>query len=176
MPPTTLTTNNSSPAIPATSRSASRPALAAAKRTCSRSDFCRTWIPPANDDADPTELRQLIAITFTDAAAREMRARIRNACYDRLDDPSRLRNRAEPGNGCSARSTRPASARSMRSARRCSARTLPSRPRSDVRRARARRSRRAAAGSHRRRAPRAPRANSTQTRSTSPPSFASSRN
>ena len=32
-------------------------------------------------------LRQLIAITFTDAAAREMRSRIRSACYDRLDDP-----------------------------------------------------------------------------------------
>ncbi len=29
-----------------------------------------------------TELRQLIAITFTDAAAREMRTRIRHACYD----------------------------------------------------------------------------------------------
>jgi ATP-dependent helicase/nuclease subunit A len=31
-----------------------------------------------------TRLSQLIAITFTDAAAREMRSRIRQACYDRL--------------------------------------------------------------------------------------------
>ncbi|MEX2306351.1 MAG: UvrD-helicase domain-containing protein [Pirellulales bacterium] len=39
--------------------------------------------PPAAG-AEPTRLRQLIAITFTDAAAREMRSRIRNACYERL--------------------------------------------------------------------------------------------
>ena len=36
------------------------------------------------DQADPAELRQLIAITFTDAAAREMRSRIRAKCYERL--------------------------------------------------------------------------------------------
>jgi ATP-dependent helicase/nuclease subunit A len=35
-------------------------------------------------DDEPAGLRQLIAITFTDAAAREMRTRIRTACYDRL--------------------------------------------------------------------------------------------
>jgi ATP-dependent helicase/nuclease subunit A len=34
--------------------------------------------------AETAELRQLIAITFTDAAAREMRTRIREACYERL--------------------------------------------------------------------------------------------
>lgn len=39
-------------------------------------------------DAEPARLGQLIAITFTDAAAREMRTRIRNACYDRLQDAS----------------------------------------------------------------------------------------
>ena len=33
-----------------------------------------------------THLSQLIAITFTDAAAREMRSRIRNACYARLQE------------------------------------------------------------------------------------------
>src|SRR3954463_10077599 len=32
----------------------------------------------------PAGLNQLIAITFTDAAAREMRSRIRQACYDEL--------------------------------------------------------------------------------------------
>ncbi|MEX0586428.1 MAG: UvrD-helicase domain-containing protein, partial [Pirellulales bacterium] len=35
-------------------------------------------------DDEPARLGQLIAITFTDAAAREMRTRIRSACYDRL--------------------------------------------------------------------------------------------
>lgn len=39
--------------------------------------------PPA-DGAPPTRLEQLIAITFTDAAAREMRSRIRAACFERL--------------------------------------------------------------------------------------------
>ena len=33
---------------------------------------------------DPGRLGQLVAITFTDAASREMRSRIRQACYDRL--------------------------------------------------------------------------------------------
>src|SRR6188472_3171581 len=35
-------------------------------------------------DAKNTRLSQLIAITFTDAAAREMRSRIRRACFDKL--------------------------------------------------------------------------------------------
>src|ERR1044072_6216352 len=35
-------------------------------------------------DAKNTRLGQLIAITFTDAAAREMRCRIRRACFDKL--------------------------------------------------------------------------------------------
>jgi ATP-dependent helicase/nuclease subunit A len=38
----------------------------------------------AYPDSKHTRLSQLIAITFTDAAAREMRSRIRGACYDRL--------------------------------------------------------------------------------------------
>lgn len=42
--------------------------------------------PTKRGDAEPIELHQLIAITFTDAAAREMRSRIRATCYDRLDD------------------------------------------------------------------------------------------
>src|SRR5262249_20672373 len=36
----------------------------------------------------PQELNRLVAITFTDRAAREMRDRIRRACYDRLIDPA----------------------------------------------------------------------------------------
>ena len=40
---------------------------------------------PASADApDPAKLHQLIAITFTDAAAREMRRRIRGTCRDRM--------------------------------------------------------------------------------------------
>lgn len=42
--------------------------------------------PTNNEGGDRAELRQLIAITFTDAAAREMRSRIRAACYKRLED------------------------------------------------------------------------------------------
>ena len=39
-----------------------------------------SYLDPASDSgADPNVLRQLIAITFTDAAAREMRSRIRSA-------------------------------------------------------------------------------------------------
>ena len=45
----------------------------------------------ANDD-EPASLRQLIAITFTDAAAREMRTRIRGACYDRLQAATKAKN------------------------------------------------------------------------------------
>jgi ATP-dependent helicase/nuclease subunit A len=37
-------------------------------------------------DSKRTRLGQLIAITFTDAAAREMRSRIRKACFDRLQE------------------------------------------------------------------------------------------
>ncbi|HEX4415812.1 MAG TPA: UvrD-helicase domain-containing protein [Lacipirellulaceae bacterium] len=42
--------------------------------------------PTLRDAATPIALHQLIAITFTDAAAREMRSRIRAACYEHLDD------------------------------------------------------------------------------------------
>ncbi|HJQ78401.1 MAG TPA: UvrD-helicase domain-containing protein, partial [Lacipirellulaceae bacterium] len=41
--------------------------------------------PPDNEHEEPARLRQLIAITFTDAAAREMRQRIRDKCYERLE-------------------------------------------------------------------------------------------
>jgi ATP-dependent helicase/nuclease subunit A len=40
--------------------------------------------PSSTDRPEPAAIHQLIAITFTDAAAREMRTRIREKCYDRL--------------------------------------------------------------------------------------------
>src|SRR3954470_21578157 len=44
--------------------------------------------PTRANGGPPVALRQLIAITFTDAAAREMRSRIRAACYEELDSPT----------------------------------------------------------------------------------------
>jgi ATP-dependent helicase/nuclease subunit A len=44
-------------------------------------------LDPAGGSDELIDLRQLIAITFTDAAAREMRSRIRQACYEKLDAP-----------------------------------------------------------------------------------------
>ncbi len=49
-------------------------------------------LDPTCDDAPPAELQELIAITFTEAAAREMRKRIRSTCLERL-------NRAEGSAG-----------------------------------------------------------------------------
>jgi ATP-dependent helicase/nuclease subunit A len=48
---------------------------------------------PASADApDPAQLHQLIAITFTDAAAREMRRRIRSTCRDRMQRAAATKN------------------------------------------------------------------------------------
>src|SRR4051794_23302463 len=44
--------------------------------------------PTRANGGPPVALPQLIAITFTDAAAREMRSRIRAACYEGLDTPT----------------------------------------------------------------------------------------
>src|SRR6185436_19610414 len=43
-------------------------------------------------DSKRTRLSQLIAITFTDAAAREMRSRIRHACYDRFQQAETVKS------------------------------------------------------------------------------------
>ena len=41
-------------------------------------------LEPDDPDAPPVQLHELIAITFTDRAAREMRERIQKKCYERL--------------------------------------------------------------------------------------------
>src|SRR3954471_1867474 len=41
-------------------------------------------------NSEAVRLHQLIAITFTDAAAREMRSRIRQACYEELQRATSL--------------------------------------------------------------------------------------
>src|SRR4051794_36036659 len=46
--------------------------------------FIASLAAPNGKKSRPARLNQLIAITFTDAAAREMRSRIRQACYDEL--------------------------------------------------------------------------------------------
>src|SRR5438128_1822153 len=46
--------------------------------------FLEYFDPRDPDALQPHELGHLIAITFTDRAAREMRDRIRRKCYDRL--------------------------------------------------------------------------------------------
>src|SRR3990172_3217191 len=40
--------------------------------------------PKKSDGLHPDNLHEIVAITFTDAAAREMRARIRKKCLERL--------------------------------------------------------------------------------------------
>src|SRR5215467_4258620 len=44
------------------------------------------------ENLDPAKLHELIAITFTDRAAREMRERIRKKCYERLQLASSQRH------------------------------------------------------------------------------------
>ena len=86
MPPATLTPEQSL-AIDRRDVSVSLSAGAGCGKThVLTSRFLSHLDPTGATGAPPVDLHQLIAITFTDAAAREMRSRIRAACYDRLDD------------------------------------------------------------------------------------------
>ena len=88
MPPATLTTEQQ---LARDTRDVSVSLSAGAgcgKTHVLTSRFLAHLDPAPADGAQPIDLRQLIAITFTDAAAREMRSRIRAACYDRLEDAS----------------------------------------------------------------------------------------
>ena len=150
-----LPTNKSSRAIHATSPSALSAGAGCGKTHVLTSRFLSHLDPLPRASADPTSLRQLIAITFTDAAAREMRSRIRHACYERLDDAAAFAPTITPrGNACCARSI---SARVSTIHAFCTALLAYARrrgrPRPRVRRAGTRRGRCPAARRARRRAP-----------------------
>ena len=69
-------------ALEARGRSVSLAAGAGCGKTFVLTERFISHVDPAR--ADAIELDELVAITFTDAAAREMRDRIRRRCYDRL--------------------------------------------------------------------------------------------
>ncbi len=77
-------------------------------------------LEPDDPDAPPVQLHELIAITFTDRAAREMRDRIQKKCYERLQAGGG-RRRPITGCGCCAAWIRRGSARSIRFAAPCCA-------------------------------------------------------
>src|SRR5450631_2531564 len=84
MPPATLTQEQTN-ALKARDTSVALAAGAGCGKTHVLTERFLSHLNPASADApDPAQLHQLIAITFTDAAAREMRRRIRATCRDRM--------------------------------------------------------------------------------------------
>jgi ATP-dependent helicase/nuclease subunit A len=84
--PSTLLTAEQSRAITTRDVSVALSAGAGCGKTFVLTERFLSHLVGATGDAQgqPARLHQLIAITFTDAAAREMRQRIRDACYERL--------------------------------------------------------------------------------------------
>lgn len=79
----TILTDEQSAALAAHDRTVSLAAGAGCGKTFVLTERFLTYLDPRV--LEPTaELEELVAITFTDAAAREMRDRIRRRCYDRL--------------------------------------------------------------------------------------------
>ncbi|HEY4232108.1 MAG TPA: UvrD-helicase domain-containing protein [Lacipirellulaceae bacterium] len=84
MPPTTLTPEQTR-ALKTRDTSVALAAGAGCGKTHVLTERFLSHLNPASADApNPAELHQLVAITFTDAAAREMRRRIRSTCRDRM--------------------------------------------------------------------------------------------
>ncbi len=83
MPPVTLTAEQRE-AIDRREVSIALSAGAGCGKTHVLTERFLSHLQPATDGGRPAKLGQLIAITFTDAAAREMRSRIRNRCYELL--------------------------------------------------------------------------------------------
>src|SRR5262245_35145882 len=85
MPLTTIrpVTPQQRAALEARDRSVSLAAGAGCGKTFVLTERFIAELDPAGA-SDAANLDQLVAITFTDAAAREMRNRIRTACYERL--------------------------------------------------------------------------------------------
>jgi ATP-dependent helicase/nuclease subunit A len=86
MPPAVLTAEQTR-AIATRDVSVALSAGAGCGKTFVLTERFLSHLDAAGDDqqSGPARLRQLIAITFTDAAAREMRQRIRDKCYERLE-------------------------------------------------------------------------------------------
>lgn len=90
--PDTLT-NEQSQALETRDTSVALAAGAGCGKTYVLTERFLSHLNPASKTApQPAEIHQLIAITFTDAAAREMRSRIRRKCYDRMVEAKKVKD------------------------------------------------------------------------------------
>ena len=86
MSPTATLTNQQRDALRTRNVSVALAAGAGCGKTFVLTERFLSHLEPGSPGAPkPANLHQLIAITFTDAAAREMRLRIRAKCYERLE-------------------------------------------------------------------------------------------
>lgn len=90
---TTKLTHEQETALSAHDRTVSLAAGAGCGKTFVLTERFLSYLDP--QELQPTaELQQLVAITFTDAAAREMRDRIRRRCFERLEESRKPEERA----------------------------------------------------------------------------------